>query len=95
MTKVNYFEIVGTRNGKEEKVYHYGRSKTEAGDIAKNQGIEFTDVRLAVKEMKLSEMLGIFDAAKLLTLRNDDKKLWKVNTQAQAIKTKAAKVSKA
>ena len=91
MTKVNYFQVTGTRAGKECKEVRYARSKKEAADLSKMTGIECPDIKTGVTEMKLTEVSAIFKtAADLFTLRSKDKLLWKANTKGNQVKTQAS-----
>jgi hypothetical protein len=92
MTKVNYFKISGTKNNAPmiKPIFKYGRSKTEAVEIAKKEGIEVLDLKTQVIETSAPEMLKLFKAEELFALRTECKKHWKdITKKTSALKVKA------
>jgi hypothetical protein len=90
MTKVNYFQVTGTKAGKEEKSVRYARSKKEAADLAHMTGIECPDIKTGVSEMKLADVRAILKTeTDMFNLRQKDKALWKANTKGNQVKAQA------
>ena len=88
MTKVNYFQITGTRNGANEQELVYARSKNEAVRLSNILGLSDGSVE-ATKEMNYkTELIGRYTPQQLFDIRVRDKIVWKQESN----KTKEKKV---
>ena len=90
MTKVNYFQVTGTRAGVEHQEVVYARSKKEALELATDNGVSASGID-SVKEMNFKTEMGDYDTTELLGIRTEYKKLWKNLTESKSVKAKSRK----
>ena len=90
MTKVNYFQVTGSRNGADHQELVYARSKKEALELATENGVSASGID-CVKEMNFKTDMTTYDATELLGIRTEYKKLWKNLNDSKAVKSKARK----
>jgi hypothetical protein len=93
MTKVNYFQVTGTRNNKEDKELVYARSKKEALGLGEVLGLVSSVESISEMNFK-NDLQSNYTTQDLFNIRVRDKKVWKEETKSKEIKVKSNKVKK-